>query len=511
MVHRGDDMIGTYSKKGLIIGVSFLFLALLFPKVASAIEMERISGKDRIQTAVEVAKKGWPNGSDVVVLARANDFPDALAGTPLAYQENAPILLTSSTYISSKTAQEIARLGASKVIILGGKGAISNSVEQHLNEEMDLAVQRISGQDRYETAANIAKELDAYDTAVVASGEDFPDALSISAYAAREGYPILLTTKGKLPSVSQKLVNETSKNYLIGGEGVISASVENAISSSKRVSGSDRFETSRAVADEFGREDADQLYVATGFDFADALAGSVLAAKTNDPLMLIEKNYVPNATKLFIDENGVKSFRILGGTGAIDQYVGTELSLPIQLLLVNKQRGIPADYVPNIREPDVPFPFREDHEKRNMNAIAVPHLEELFQAAEKAGLDLYAQSGYRSYARQKAIHDRLVEQYGEAYANRVSAKPGHSEHQTGLAMDVTSPDVNYGLVEAFANTEEGRWVAQHAHEYGFIIRYPEEKESVTGYKYEPWHLRYVGETIASYMKDNERVLEEYLR
>ncbi|MFP3442409.1 M15 family metallopeptidase, partial [Pantoea sp. SIMBA_133] len=84
--------------------------------------------------------------------------------------------------------------------------------------------------------------------------------------------------------------------------------------------------------------------------------------------------------------------------------------------------------------------------------IAVPHLEELFQAAEKAGLDLYAQSGYRSYARQKAIHDRLVEQYGEAYANRVSAKPGHSEHQTGLAIDVTSPDVNYGLAEELANT-----------------------------------------------------------
>lgn len=489
-----------------------LGLVLLFPKGVIAVEIDRISGSDRIETAVEVSKKGWPDGSDTVLLSRANEFPDALAGTPLAYQENAPILLTQSKKLSDATKKEIQRLNASNVIILGGRGAVSNDVQSYLEDEMNVDVERISGSDRFKTAALIADRMDATSRAVVVSGENFPDALSIATYAAYRGYPILLTLKNDLPDETKDRVGTNERNYVIGGTGVIAQSVENDIPKTMRIAGSDRFETSRAVADAFPQGDADETYLATGLDFADALTGSVLAAKTDDSLLLVEKNYVPNPAKLYIAEKGLTTFTVLGGYGAIDEYVDTEVSLPIQLLLVNKQRDLPASYVPEkLEEPDVPFPFDYEHNKRKMNIIAVEHLEALFDDAERAGLDLYAQSGYRSYERQKRIYERNVEEHGEEYANRVSAKPGHSEHQTGLAMDVTSPEVDYRLVEEFAYTDEGEWVEEHAHKYGFIIRYPEGEEHVTGYKYEPWHLRYVGRDIATYMKSTNRVLEEYLR
>ncbi|WP_377887576.1 cell wall-binding repeat-containing protein [Alkalihalobacillus sp. R86527] len=496
----------------LLWGFGLVALFLLSPKGVEAVEIDRISGSDRIETAVEVSKKGWLDGSDTVLLSRANEFPDALAGTPLAYQENAPILLTQSHKLSEATKREIQRLQARNVIILGGSGAVSNNVESYLKDNMNVAVERVSGSDRFETAALIADRMDANSRAVVVSGKNFPDALSIAPYAAYQGYPILLTLENALPDVTKDRIEANERNYVIGGTGVITPSVESVIPKSLRIAGSDRFETSRAVAEAFPQGDADDLYLATGLDFADALTGSVLAAKTSDPLLLIEKDYVPNPAKLYIAEKQLTSFTVLGGSGAIDEYVDTEVSLPIQLLLVNKQRDLPATYVPEkLEEPDVPFPFDYEHNKRKMNIIAVEHLEALFDDADQAGLDLYAQSGYRSYERQKRIYEGHVEEHGEEYANRVSAKPGHSEHQTGLAMDVTSPDVNYELVEEFAFTDEGAWIEKHAHEYGFIIRYPEGEEHVTGYKYEPWHLRYVGKDAATYMKSTNRVLEEYLR
>ncbi|WP_270180254.1 cell wall-binding repeat-containing protein [Alkalihalobacillus sp. CinArs1] len=496
----------------LLWGIGLMALVLSFPKMAEAVEIDRISGSDRIETAVEVSKKGWPDGSDTVVLSRANDFPDALAGTPLAYQENAPILLTQSTKLSNATKKEIQRLNPTNIIILGGSGAVSHDVEAYIEDEMNLKVERISGSDRFETAALIADRMEASGKAAVVSGENFPDALSIAPYAAYRGYPILLTLEDSIPAVTENRIESNERNYVIGGTGVIPNDVEEDIPNSMRIAGSDRYETSRAVADAFPQGSADEVYLATGMDFADALAGSVLAAKTDDSLLLIEKNYVPNPAKLYIADKGLTKFTVLGGYGAIDEYVDTEVSLPIQLLLVNKQRDLPSTYVPaELEEPNVPFPFDYEHNKRKMNTIAVAHLEALFDGAERAGLDLYAQSGYRSYERQKRIYERNVEEHGEEYANRVSAKPGHSEHQTGLAMDVTSPDVDYRLVEEFAYTDEGKWVDAHAHEYGFIIRYPAGEEHVTGYKYEPWHLRYVGKNIATYMKNNDRVLEEYLR
>ncbi|MCS1352544.1 D-alanyl-D-alanine carboxypeptidase family protein [Mechercharimyces sp. CAU 1602] len=181
------------------------------------------------------------------------------------------------------------------------------------------------------------------------------------------------------------------------------------------------------------------------------------------------------------------------------------------LVLVNKSHRLPSGYVPALTKPNVRFPFSEDLAKKKLRPEAATALEGLFTAAKQAGHILYAQSGYRSYERQESIFAYNAQQMGEKEANRVSARPGQSEHQTGLAMDITSQAVNYSLEPIFGETAEGKWVAANAHKYGFIIRYPQGKEGVTGYSYEPWHLRYVGIEAATKIKSTNSTLEEYLK
>ena len=190
----------------------------------------------------------------------------------------------------------------------------------------------------------------------------------------------------------------------------------------------------------------------------------------------------------------------LGETGASDE-----------LTLVNKEHPLPPEYVPSdLVVPNVPFSFAEDHPKKQMRQEAAEALENLFAAAAKDGIHLVAVSGFRSYERQEAIFQRNASQMGEAEANRVSARPGESEHQTGLAMDVSAASVDYRLTEEFGSTEEGRWLQNNAARFGFIIRYPKEKEHVTGYQYDPWHLRYVGSRAAQTIAYIALTFEEFL-
>lgn len=181
------------------------------------------------------------------------------------------------------------------------------------------------------------------------------------------------------------------------------------------------------------------------------------------------------------------------------------------LVLVNKKNSLPADYVPiNLVVPNVPFPFEEFDSKKLMRQDAASALEELFRKAAQDNIDLYATSGYRAYDRQKTIFTSSVQKYGMTRASQSSAQPGKSEHQTGLAMDVTSPTVNFLLTPYFGETREGKWLKENARKFGFIIRYPQGKEHITGYQYEPWHIRYVGKEAAKDMINLNLTLEEYL-
>ncbi|MBQ9939352.1 MAG: M15 family metallopeptidase [Oscillospiraceae bacterium] len=154
-------------------------------------------------------------------------------------------------------------------------------------------------------------------------------------------------------------------------------------------------------------------------------------------------------------------------------------------VIVNKTYTLPKDYAPGFTG-------------GTYKAFQVMQAD-----AKKQGIKLEIISGFRSYQTQQNTYNGWVKQYGKEYADTISARPGHSEHQSGLAMDVNS------LKFAFADTKEGIWLAENCWKYGFIIRYPEGKEDITGYKYEPWHIRYLGKELAKKVYDSGLCLEEY--
>lgn len=181
-------------------------------------------------------------------------------------------------------------------------------------------------------------------------------------------------------------------------------------------------------------------------------------------------------------------------------------------VLVNKSIKLPDGYNPSdLVEPNVLFIFKEKDDRRLMRKEAATALESLFAGAKKDGIFLAGVSGYRSYLTQDSLFKYYVQTQGEETARKYSAEPGHSEHQTGLAMDVSGSTGKCAADDCFAGTPEAEWLAKHVAEYGFVIRYPKGKEQITGYAYEPWHLRYVGTKIAKEVMAKGITLEEYFK
>ena len=156
------------------------------------------------------------------------------------------------------------------------------------------------------------------------------------------------------------------------------------------------------------------------------------------------------------------------------------------ILIVNKTYSLPEDYDPGVSQ------------------VALNAFNEMAEAASADGISLWINSGYRSYQEQEELYNGYASERGTESADEVSSRPGHSEHQTGLAFDVN--DTSF----SFENSPEADWLNAHCAEYGFIIRFPKEKEKYTGYTYEPWHIRYLGTKLAKEITDSGLSLEEYL-
>ncbi|QQZ09767.1 M15 family metallopeptidase [Heyndrickxia vini] len=180
-------------------------------------------------------------------------------------------------------------------------------------------------------------------------------------------------------------------------------------------------------------------------------------------------------------------------------------------VMVNKSNALPDGYRPNdLVRPKVKFVFGDQKlDKALMRAEAAASLEKMFNQASSQGIQLYAASGFRSYETQDYLFKQEIKNVGREKAELAVAKPGTSEHQTGLTMDISAPSVNYTLTQNFESKNEGKWLAEHAHEFGFILRYPKGKEDITKYQFEPWHFRYVGKEIATEIYKKGITLEEY--
>ena len=180
--------------------------------------------------------------------------------------------------------------------------------------------------------------------------------------------------------------------------------------------------------------------------------------------------------------------------------------------LVNKNYKLPEDYKPtDLVVTNVAYSNDVLGEGQTMlRKEAAIQAEKMFAQAKREGVILLARSGFRSYRTQEQLYQGYVNRDGVEAADTYSARAGHSEHQLGLALDITSDSVNRELTIEFGKTKEGKWLKEHAYEFGFIIRFPEGKEHLTGFQYEPWHVRYVGIEAAKKIYKNDWLLEDYL-
>lgn len=178
-----------------------------------------------------------------------------------------------------------------------------------------------------------------------------------------------------------------------------------------------------------------------------------------------------------------------------------------KILLVNDKYGLSGNYVPEeLSIPNILFSNGSNDEEKHVARTVVKPLEELVKAGKKDGIILLGNSGYRSYKSQEDIYKNRVISQGKKLADAYVAKPGFSEHQTGLCIDITNKNGYFAK-----GSKEADWLADNCYRFGFIIRYPYGKKNITGIEYEPWHIRYVGKEVAKYIHDNRITLEEYLQ
>lgn len=273
------------------------------------VAIERLAGSNRILTANAISDKGWTS-ANTVVLANSLNYADALAGVPYAASLNAPILLTAGKTLEADVASQIKKLGASKVIILGGYKVISENVENELKQT--LTVERIYGSNRYATCFAIAKKFASTKNVIVVTGTNYADALSISPYASLKQYPIIYCEpQAGLSADLNAMVKNATTVTVIGGEKVVPS--QHIPRTFTRVSGSTRYLTSYEIAKKYASLFGNDITIATGTNFPDALAGGVLCAKLKTPLLLANSNILIDEIKSFIRERNPSTIYVLGG------------------------------------------------------------------------------------------------------------------------------------------------------------------------------------------------------
>ncbi len=303
------------------------------PAAVEAPEVVRIAGPNRVVTAVEVSAATFAPGVDTVYVATASAFPDALTGGPAAARDGAPVLLVTATSLPDATRDEIERLAPRRIVILGGEAAVGESVAVALADLVAEPVERIAGANRFATAADIAATFDAADTAYLATGANFPDALTGGAAAARDGAPILLVTGSGVPAPTLRELDRLRPTRLVvlGGVGVVPDDVvETARQASPdavvtRLAGATRYATAGQIGATFhvGRP---EVFVATGRNFPDAMTGTPAAAAAGAPLFLVTADGIPDDTAAALTRARPRRITILGGAAAVGAQVETDLA-----------------------------------------------------------------------------------------------------------------------------------------------------------------------------------------
>lgn len=289
--------------------------------------VKRLAGDDRYETAIKISKDNFKS-ADTVVLASGTNSADALAASSLATSKSAPILLTKRNEIGKNVFDEIKRLNANNVIVVGGKVSISEKVVSDLKDK-NITVKRLAGDNRYETSYEIAKELlksNKAKEAIIVNGFKNVDALSVSSLATKENLPILLNDGNRLSKDIKNIVEDSNikKMYIIGGRTSLPRRIEDNIKALdieyERLAGEDRYETSSKIA-KYAYENSGKVILASGENSIDALAAGVLTKMEKAPMLLVQKRRIPKSISNRIEESKAKKVLLIGGEKTISDRV----------------------------------------------------------------------------------------------------------------------------------------------------------------------------------------------
>jgi putative cell wall-binding protein len=331
--HRANILNTSYTRLGVGHVAGTNYWVQIFAGYASdtaptvpALPTSRIAGADRFAVANAISRDAYPQGADTVFIATGANYPDALSAAPAAVKLNAPLLLTYPGELPASVSSEIQRLEPQTIVVVGGTASVSASVVADL-EPLAENVVRVSGTDRFATSRAIANYAfdDGASTAYIATGANFPDALAAGSAAGTAGAPVVLVN-GNISVVDDataRLLGDLGSTSvkIAGGPVAVSASIATSLGANgrtvTRLSGDDRFATAVALNQDALRTSR-TVYLATGHNFPDALAGSVLAGARDSALLLAHTNCVPSSVLSSITALGANRVVLFGGTAALD-------------------------------------------------------------------------------------------------------------------------------------------------------------------------------------------------
>ena len=510
---------------------------------AAGMVVQRLAGADRFATAAAVSAAHFAPGVPAAYVATGANFPDALAAGPAAALARAPILLVTPTGIPAPTQAELARLQPGRIVVLGLAGAVSDPVVAALDAyDTGGGVVRLGGADRYATAAAISAAHfgPGVSVAYVATGANFPDALTGGVAAARAGGPLLLTRGDALPPATVAELQRLAPQQIVvlGGPGVVSDAVVGGLRTLAasgvvtRLAGADRYGTAVAVSQSSFAGGSSAMFVATGRTFPDAMVAAPAAVLSDAPVLLVPGGVAPASVLAEARRLTPGRVVLLGGQSVVTDRVTFDVRVAIGDLaplppctyediltpltgyadwhrtLLDTRLTLTADYHPQDLVETSAAGLNGGYLLRTHVAA---DLRAMADAARGAGRPIQVASAFRSYAVQQQTFDHWVSVNGYDRALRTSARAGHSEHQLGTTFDFTSlngrPPWEYA---DWASTPAGAWMAANAWRYGFVMSYPRGAFDRVCYDYEPWHYRYVGRDVAAAVQASGLTLREWL-
>ncbi len=498
------------------------------PSVASP-AIGRLAGADRYATSAASSRQAYPSGSVPVAYLVSGGAMSNLGYAAIAAgaTQGGPALLTARDSIPSAIATELTRLRPTRIIVVGSTDAVSSAVERAA-KRWTGDVRRLGNSSRASTAQAINRfAFTSATQAWVVDQSDVSDGVvgAVAAGAHRGPVVVLDGDATDLHPTNASLLRDlgVSRVTIVGPTSAVGTGIENDLkalvgsSGVVRAAGTDSSSTSARVNTlAWPSPTRGTAYLANGLVLTDAFAGATLAARTQRPLFVTVPYCADATVRSALLDPGYTRVVLVGGETSIRLLAGRlETCRSIESSgsvwsLVNKRNPLsPKTFVPNHLV--VPaMPYADGHRLRSDAAAALSRMASAAYAAGvgRIGID----TAYRSYSTQKALYDKYLALKGRTWTDTWYMRPGYSEHQTGLAVDLLPIGrSNCRINDCIDETPQGVWLAKNSWRYGFLLRYEKGRTPTTGIGFEPWHFRFVGTPLATAYHDaNWHTYEQFL-